>query len=168
MRAVKDWTPPSTAGDDLDAAIVQWVRERHHLLIGERTAEEIKLSVGCARPPREPRAVQVTGRDLREGIPREVTISSKEVCNALQAPLRRIVEAIQQTLSTTPPELAADIFDHGMVLCGGGSHLQDLTGWLEQATGLRATIATDPHRCVAIGAGKLQEDAALLKRAALA
>jgi rod shape-determining protein MreB len=156
-----------TAGDDLDAAIAQWVRERHQLLIGERTAEEIKLAVGCAVTPREPRAVQVTGRDLREGIPREVTITSRDVCAALQAPLLRIVEAIQQTLSTTLPELAADIYEHGMVLCGGGSQLPELETFLHQATGLRIITATDPHRCVVIGAGRLLEDEALLKRAAL-
>jgi rod shape-determining protein MreB len=156
-----------TAGDDLDAAIAQWVRERHQLLIGDRTAEEIKLAVGCAMPPREPRAVQVTGRDLREGIPREVTISSRDVCTALQSPLKRIVEAIQQTLTTTQPELAADVYDHGLVLCGGGARLPDLEQYLQQATGLRVNIAQDPHRCVALGAGKLLESPELLSRAAL-
>jgi rod shape-determining protein MreB len=156
-----------TAGDDLDDAIVQWVRERHHLLIGERTAEEIKLAVGCAISPREPRAVQVTGRDLREGIPREITISSRDVSTAIQAPLARIVEAIQKTLSTTLPELAADIYEHGMVLCGGSAQLPELEAYLTKATGLRTTIATDPHRCVVMGAGMLLEDEALLKRAAL-
>ena len=160
-------TAVPTAGDDLDAAIVQWVRERHQLLIGERTAEEIKIGVGCAVSPREVRAVQVTGRDLREGIPREITVSSRDVCAALQTPLTRIVDAIQQTLSSTPPELAADIYEHGMVLCGGGARLSYLEDFLSKATGLRTTIATDPHRCVAIGAGMLLEDEALLKRAAL-
>ncbi len=153
------------AGDDLDAAIVQWVREKHNLLIGGRTAEEIKLGVGSALPPTEARTVQVTGRDLREGIPRGITLTGAEVSEAIQPPLKQIRAALQQALSKTPPELAADIFDHGIVLCGGGALLPGLDRYLGEESGLMVTIASDPRRCVVLGAGKLLEDADLLARA---
>lgn len=160
-------TTLTLAGDDIDAAIAQWVREKHNLLIGERTAEEIKLAIGCARPPSERRAIQITGRDLREGIPREITLTSDEISEAVQPPLKRIIEAIQQTLSRTPPELAADIHEHGMILCGGTALLPDLNRMLSDISGLPVIVAADPIRCVALGAGRLLTTDNLLERASI-
>ena len=160
-------TTLTLAGDDIDAAIAQWVREKHNLLVGERTAEEIKLAVGCARPPSERRAIQITGRDLREGIPREIGLTSDEICTAIQPPLKRILDAIQQTLSRTAPELAADILEHGLVLCGGTALLPDLDRLLSEATGLPVVVAADPLRCVALGAGRLLTTPDLLDRASI-
>ena len=149
------------------AAMAQWVRDKHDLLIGERTAEEIKLAVGCARPPEQRRIIQITGRDLREGIPREINLTSNEISEAIQPPLKRIMDIIQQTLARTGPELAADIFEHGMILCGGTSKLPELDRLLAETTGLPVLVAKDPLRCVAIGAGRMLDEPDLLERAAL-
>lgn len=155
------------AGDDLDAAISGWLRAHHNLLVGERTAEHIKLSVGCARTPQEPLTVEVTGRDLQSGIPREIQISNQEITPVIATPLEKIYQAIQHTLRQTPPELAADIYDHGIVLCGGTAKLPALDQVLRERTGLPVVIAPDPERCVTMGILRLIEDPALLERAIL-
>lgn len=167
LGGVATSTTLTLAGDDIDAAIAQWVRDKHNLLIGERTAEEIKLAVGCARPPEQRRIIQITGRDLREGIPREINLTSNEISEAIQPPLKRIMDIIQQTLARTGPELAADIFEHGMILCGGTSKLPELDRLLAETTGLPVLVAKDPLRCVAIGAGRMLDEPDLLERAAL-
>ncbi len=152
------------AGDAMDKAIADWIRRRHNVLVGERTAEEVKLRVGCVQLPDEPRRVQVRGRDLSTGIPREVTLESADACEALAEPAEQILEAIRATLERTPPELAADIVDQGMVLCGGASMLPGLAAMIRDATELPVVLAEDPRRCAVLGAGQLLEDPETLAR----
>lgn len=152
------------AGDSLDRAIAEWVRRRHNVLIGERTAEEIKLKVGCAIVPDQLRQIQVKGRDLATGIPREITVDSADACEAMADPLASIIEALRSTLERTPPELAADIVDQGMVLCGGTALLPGLPELLRDQTGLPVVLAEDPRRCTVLGAGRLLDDPETLHR----
>ena len=152
------------AGDALDRAISEWVRKRHNVLIGERTAEEVKCRVGCAVLPDEVKRVSVRGRDLGTGIPREISVDSADACEALQEPLGQILEALRQTLGSTPPELSADIVDQGLVLCGGTALLPGLSTLIRDQTDLPVVIAEDPRRCAVLGAGHLLEDAEMLSR----
>jgi rod shape-determining protein MreB len=154
------------AGNKMDEAVTAWVRREHNLLIGERTAEEIKIRVGCAWPLDEAKAMDVKGRDLARGIPRTVTVSSEEVRQALAEPLRDIVEAVKNTLERTPPELAADIIDRGIVLAGGGALLPGLDTLLQEETHLPIIRANDPLTCVAVGSGAALESLDLLARVA--
>jgi len=157
----------TTGGNAIDRAIVDWIKTEHQVLVGARTAEELKMFIGSAIKPSEVRETQVTGRDINEGIPREVTISNSDVYEAIQIPLQTIVGCIQQALSKTPPELAADIHDHGILLCGGGSLLVGMAEYLRQVTKLPILVPEDPRRCIAAGANQLLTDATLLKRARL-
>ncbi len=155
------------AGDQMDEAIASWVKRRYNCLIGERTAEEIKLAVGCASPTREIRTIHVKGRDIGSGVPRQFELTSDDAAEALQDCVAQIIEAVRSTLEQTPPELAADIIDQGLVLAGGGSLLTNLDEVLRDATGLPVVLAEDPLRCVALGAGETLENAELLRRLAL-
>ncbi|MGI8614852.1 MAG: rod shape-determining protein, partial [Nocardioidaceae bacterium] len=147
-----------TAGDDLEAAIISWFKKEHSLMLGERTAEEIKSELGSAFPlPDEPEA-EVRGRDLISGLPRTVVVSSAEVRQALEEPLHAIVDAVRATLDKTPPELAGDIMDRGLVLTGGGALLRGLDERLRHETGMPVHIADDPLHSVALGAGKCVEE----------
>jgi rod shape-determining protein MreB len=155
------------AGDQMDEAIAAWVRRRHGCLIGERTAEDVKLAVGCAAAPAQARSVRVRGRDLTTGGAKEFEISGEECAEALEDCVAQIVEAVRLTLEKTPPELAADIIDQGLVLAGGGGLLGGLDDVLRDATGLPVVLAEEPLRCVALGAGAILESPELLKRVAL-
>ncbi|CAN5592895.1 MAG: rod shape-determining protein [Nocardioidaceae bacterium] len=147
-----------TAGDDLDAAIISWFKKEYSLMLGERTAEEVKVELGSAFPlPEEPRA-EVRGRDLVSGLPRTVTVSSAEVRQALEEPLHAILDAVRVTLDKTPPELAGDIMDRGLVLTGGGALLRGLDERLRHETGMPVHVADDPLHSVAMGAGKCVEE----------
>ncbi len=147
-----------TAGDDLDAAIVSWMKKEYSLMLGERTAEEVKITLGSAFPlAREPQA-EVRGRDLVSGLPRSVPVSSAEVRQALEEPLHDIVDAVRTTLDRTPPELAGDIMDRGLVLTGGGALLRGLDERLRHETGMPVHVAEDPLHSVAIGAGRCVEE----------
>lgn len=147
-----------TAGDDLDAAIVAWMKKEHSLILGERTAEELKMSIGSAFPlPVEPEA-DVRGRDMVTGLPRTVTVSSTELRQALEEPLHAIIEAVRATLDQTPPELAGDIMDRGIVLTGGGALLRGLDERLRHETSMPVHVADDPLASVAFGAGKCVEE----------
>ena len=147
-----------TAGDDLDAAIVSWMKKEYSLMLGERTAEEVKIALGSAFPlAREPQA-EVRGRDLVSGLPRSVPVSSAEVRQALEEPLHDIVDAVRTTLDRTPPELAGDIMDRGLVLTGGGALLRGLDERLRHETGMPVHVAEDPLHSVAIGAGRCVEE----------
>ncbi|MFM7200503.1 MAG: rod shape-determining protein [Myxococcota bacterium] len=152
------------AGDKMDEAIINFVRRKFNLLIGERTAEQIKIQVGCAYPLDEPREMDVKGRDLIAGIPKTITISSEDVREALQEPTNAIVESVKVTLERTPPELAADIMDKGIVLAGGGGQLTNLEVVLREETGLPVVVAKDPLYCVCMGSGKALESLDLFKR----
>jgi len=155
------------AGDRIDNSIVQYMKRKYSLLIGERTAEVIKTTVGCAYPDTEIKTVDVKGRDLISGIPKIVEISSEEVMEALSEPLGVILGAIRDTLENAPSELAGDIVDRGIVLAGGGALLKNLDVLLREETGLPITIADDPLSVVARGAGKALDEMETLKEIAI-
>ena len=148
-----------TAGDDFDEAIISYIRKRHNLLIGERTAEEIKLSIGSAVEfdGDETTSMEIKGRNLIDGLPKNIIITAKEIRDALFEQLSKIVDAVKQTLESTPPELAADIIDKGITLTGGGALLPDIDMLISRATAIPVNIASDPLDCVAKGISKRLE-----------
>ena len=146
------------AGDEMDEAIVHYLRRNFNLLIGERTAEEVKIKIGSAFPLEEEETMEVKGRDLLEGIPKTIKLSSEQVREALAETVKAIIDAVKQALEQTPPELASDILDRGIILTGGGALLKGLDQRLRQVTKLPAIVAEDPLRCVARGTGKVLED----------
>lgn len=147
-------------GDKMDEAIISYMRRHHNLLIGETTAERIKKEIGTARAPvdGEGLVIDIKGRDLMQGVPREVRMSERQAADALAETVSQIVEAIKVALEATPPELAADIVDKGIVLTGGGSLLANLDQVLRDETGLPVSIADDPLSCVALGTGRVLEN----------
>ncbi len=145
------------AGDDFDDAIVRYMRKKHNLLIGERTAEDIKIRIGSAFPRPESVSVDVRGRNLVTGLPKTITVTSEETEEALKDTTAQIVEAVHSVLEKTPPELAADIADRGIVLTGGGSLLYGLEELIESKTGITTMTAEEPMTAVAIGTGKYVE-----------
>ncbi len=145
------------AGDDFDEAIVRYMRKKHNLLIGERTAEDLKIKIGTAFKQPEVDYLEVRGRNLVTGLPRTVKVSSEETEEALRETTAQIVEAIHSVLERTPPELAADIADRGIVLTGGGSLLRGLEDLIAYKTGINTVTAEDPMTAVAIGTGKYVE-----------
>ena len=154
-----------TAGDDLDAAIITWMKKEYSLMLGERTAEEIKVALGSAFPlPDEPEA-EIRGRDMISGLPRNVVVSSAEVRQALEEPLHSIVDSVRTTLDKTPPELAGDIMDRGITLAGGGSLLQGFDERLRAECQMPAQLADSPLTCVAVGSGRSLEEFETIHRA---
>ena len=145
------------AGDDFDEAIVRWMRKKHNLLVGERTAEDLKIKIGTVYDIGEETFQDVRGRDLVTGLPKTITVSSKETEEALREPVNQIVETIHSVLEKTPPELAADIADRGIVLTGGGSLLRGLEELIYSRTGINTITAEDPMTAVAVGTGKYVE-----------
>ncbi|MCQ2401587.1 MAG: rod shape-determining protein [Lachnospiraceae bacterium] len=146
-----------TAGDDFDEAIVRFMRKKHNLLIGERTAEDIKVGVGCVYKRPENLVMEVRGRNLVTGLPKTVQVTSDETMDALTEPAMQIVNVVHSVLERTPPELAADIFERGIVLTGGGALLYGLDQLIEEKTGINTFVADDPLSAVAIGTGKFIE-----------
>jgi rod shape-determining protein MreB len=155
------------AGGDMDEAIIQHVKRRHNLLIGEPTAERIKREVGSAVPLEKPLRVEVKGRHLSEGVPRTVTITDAEIREALSEPIRAIVKAIREALECVPPELCGDIYERGVVLTGGVALLRKLDEHLRNETGLPVLVAEEPLATVVVGAGKLLTDRGLLSKVAV-
>ncbi len=149
------------AGDTLDAAIVQYLKKKYNLLVGERTAEEIKIKIGSAAPYEGEGKMEVKGRNLLDGLPKTVTVTSEEVREALDDPVSQILDAIKATLEKTPPELSADIIDHGITLTGGGALLRGLDKRIAEETGMPVIVADAPLDCVADGAGIYLESEAL-------
>ena len=145
------------AGDDFDEAIVRYMRKKHNLLIGERTAEDVKIKVGTCYPLPEPETMDVRGRNLVTGLPKMIEVSSEEMEEALREPTSNIVEAVHSVLEKTPPELAADVADRGIILTGGGALLRGLEQLMEDRTGINTMTAEDPMTCVAVGTGKYVE-----------
>jgi len=145
------------AGDELDMAIVEYLKKNYNLMIGERTAEDIKIKIGSAYPLEEELSLEVRGRDLVAGLPKMVTITSEEVRDAIAEPVRAIVDVAKIALERTPPELAADLIDRGIVLAGGGSLLKGLDRMISEETGLPVHVADDPVTAVALGTGKILE-----------
>src|SRR3989337_562203 len=156
------------AGDEMDEAIVQYIKKNYNLLVGERRAEEIKIKLGSAYPMGGERAtMEVKGRDLIDGIPKTIVVTDEEIREALREPVMAIVDTVRTCLERTPPELAADIVDKGIVLVGGGALLRGLDLLLRQETDLPITVGDDPLSCVALGTGKVLDELELLKKVAI-
>ena len=152
-------------GDEMDSSIVQYIKRQYNLMIGERTAEEIKITIGSAIvTPDVDREMDIRGRDLVSGLPKTLSIRASEVRDALNEPIYKIVDAVKGTLEKTPPELAADVMDHGIMMTGGGALLTNLDKLLSHETGMPVLIAEDPLSCVGEGTGKSLENIELLKR----
>jgi len=147
-------------GDKFDEALISYMRRTHNLLIGESTAERIKKEIGIACKPQGTSGtkIQVRGRDLVNGVPKEITITQAQVAEALSDAIRQIVEGVKVALEQTPPELAADIVEKGIVMTGGGSLLQEIDTVLREATGLPVSVIEDPLTCVAYGTGRCLEE----------
>lgn len=146
------------AGDEFDSSIAAYIKKKYNLLIGERTAENIKIGIGSAYPMDEEASMEIKGRNLLNGLPENITIMSSEIREALAEPLSHVIEAIKTTLEKTPPELAADIIDQGITLAGGGALLRGLDRLINKETGMPVNIADSPLDCVAEGTGKVLED----------
>ena len=151
-------TSVKIAGDKFDEAIVKYMRKNHKLYIGERTAEELKLTIGTAFPREETVTKECRGRDLVTGLPKSVDVTSEEMMDALEEPLYAITEAVHNVLERTPPELAADISNSGIIITGGGALLYGIDKRIEERTGIKVIIAEDPKSCVAIGTGKALDE----------
>ena len=162
LRGLAYTTSVRVGGDKMDEAIVSFVRRHHNLLIGEATAERIKKQFGVAQPPEDGvgETIHIKGRDLVNGVPKEISINQGQIADALAEPISTIVEGVRIALENTAPELAADIVDQGIVLTGGGALLKGLDDELRDETGLPVTIAEDPLTCVAIGTGRAMADPA--------
>lgn len=160
LRGLAYTTSVRVGGDKMDEAIASYVRRNHNLLIGESTAERIKQEVGVAKMPADGKGqtIHIKGRDLVNGVPKEIAITQAQIAEALNEPVSQIVEGVRIALENTAPELAADIVDQGIVLTGGGALLSGLDEVLREATGLPVTVADDPLTCVALGTGRALED----------
>ena len=152
------------AGNEMDDAIIQYIKRKYNLLIGERTAEQIKMEIGSAFPLDEEMTMEIKGRDLVEGVPKTLVVSDEEIREALSETVAPIVEAVRVALERTPPELSADIMDKGIIIAGGGSMLKNLDRRLREETGLPVTLAEDPLACVALGTGQMLTDFNLLRK----
>ncbi len=146
------------AGDEMDDCIVQHFRRKHNLIIGESTAEEVKIQIGSVFPLKEEKTMEVKGRDQSKGLPRTILVTSEEIRQALMEPIQLIIDVVKQVLEETPPELSSDLVDRGMVIAGGGSLLRGLPELLRQETELPVHRAADPLSCVALGCGKYLEE----------
>ena len=142
------------AGDNFDESITKYVRKKHNMMIGERTAEELKVNIGCAYPLEEEQFLEVKGRNLVSGLPMNVVVSSNDMLEALKEPVQEILEAVHYVLEKTPPELAADISNQGIILTGGGALLKGLPEIIQERTGINVRVAENTIECVAIGTGK--------------
>jgi rod shape-determining protein MreB len=155
------------AGNEMDDAVIQYLKRKYNLLIGERTAEFIKWEIGSAYPLKEPLKMEIKGRDLVEGVPKNLLVTDEEIREALAEPVSTIVDAVRQALERTPPELSADIMDRGIVLSGGGALLRNLDQRLRDETGLPVVLAEDPLASVVLGAGRVLEDISLLRKVSI-
>ncbi|MBW8878279.1 MAG: rod shape-determining protein [Acidobacteria bacterium] len=155
------------AGNEMDVGIIQYLKRKYNLLIGERTAEAIKIQLGSAYPLKEELKMDIKGRDLVEGVPKTLSISDEEIREALAEPVATIVEAVRMALERTPPELSADIMDKGIVLSGGGALLRNLDQRLRDETGLPVVLAEDPLASVVLGTGKVLSDIDLLRKVSI-
>lgn len=151
-------------GDELDEAIVSYIKKEYSLMIGERTAEEVKITIGSANVKAKESKMNIRGRDLISGLPKTIVVTSKEIYEAMKEPIYNIVDAIKSTLEKTPPELAADIMEQGIMLTGGGALLDGIDLLIKSETGMPVHIAENPLDCVAIGTGKALESIEVLKK----
>ena len=158
-------TSIKVAGDKFDEYIVKYIKKKHNVIIGERTAEELKVGIGCVYPRIQDMEMDVRGRDLGTGLPKSITIFSSEIMEALEEPAMMIVDAVHSVLEKTPPELAADISDKGIYMTGGGCLIDGLDKLLQEKIGLNVMIAEDAISCVAIGTGKALDSLDSMDRA---
>ena len=147
-------TSLKVAGDKFDEAIVKYIKRKHNVAIGERTAEDIKINIGCVYPKIQDVDMEIRGRDLSSGLPKNLTVYSSEIMEALQEPAQAIIDAVHSVLERTPPELAADISNRGIYMTGGGCLIDGLDKLLSEMTGINVMIADDAISCVALGTGK--------------
>ena len=164
LGGIVNWGSIRTAGDKIDQAIANYIKEKHNLAIGEQTAEEIKINIGTALPEKEEKVSQIRGRDLILGLPKTVKISSNEICVAIEDVLMEIIQTIKQVLRETPPELSADIIDGGIVLSGGGALLRNFDQLIERSIGVPCFVADEPLLCVAKGTGIVAENLDVYKK----
>jgi rod shape-determining protein MreB len=156
-----------TAGNEMDEAIIQYLKKKYNLLVGERTAELVKMQIGSAYPLDEPLTMEIKGRDLREGIPRTIVVDDQEIREAIEEVVTAIISAVRIALERTPPELSADIIDRGIILTGGGALLKNLDKRVREETQLPVFLTEDPLTTVVLGAGKMLDDVELVKKIAL-
>jgi len=164
MNDIVVWSAVRIGGNRTDEAIINYVRKKYNLLIGEQTAEEIKIRIGSALPLPEEMTMEVRGRDQVAGLPKTIVITSGEVTEAITEPLSAIVGTVRATLEKTPPELAADIIDRGMVLTGGGALLRNIDKLLTKETGVPCYVSENPIAAVALGAGRALENYEIMRR----
>ena len=155
------------AGDKLDAAVAEFIKEKYNLAIGEQTAEDVKIKIGTALPEKEPKYMEIRGRDLILGLPKNIKISSNEICYAIAEPLKEIIQCIKNVLRETPPELSADIMDKGMVIAGGGGCLRNIAALVSQSTGVPCFVADDALACVAKGTGAVLDNLEVYKKSVM-
>ena len=164
MYDIVVWSSVRVGGNRLDESITSYIRKKYNLLIGDQTAEEIKIAIGSALPLEEERRMEVRGRDQVNGLPKTIEITSAEVTEAMAEPLQAIVSTVRATLEKAPPELAADIIDRGMVITGGGAQLRNISRLFTAETGVPAYVAENPMACVALGAGQALENYEIMRR----
>lgn len=152
------------AGDEIDSYIINYIKKEYNLAIGERTSEEIKINIGCAYPKPEEETLDIRGRDLINGLPKTITITSTEILDAISEPITAIIDCIKQTLEATPPELAADIMEFGITLTGGGALLSGLDELISKETGMPVHVAEEPLNCVVLGTGTVLEHIETLRK----
>jgi rod shape-determining protein MreB len=164
MNDIVVWSSVRVGGNRIDQAIISYIRKKYNLIIGEQTAEELKIQIGSAIPLEDELTMDVRGRDQVTGLPKTISVTSKEVTEAIRDPLAAILGAVRQTLEKTPPELASDIIDRGMVLTGGGAQLRNVDQLLTQEMGVPCFVAENPIACVSIGAGRALENIDVMRR----
>ncbi len=167
LGSIVSWASLRVAGNKFDAAIIDFVKKKHGLAIGEQTAERIKIEIGAALPQKERREANVRGRDIESGLPRSIVMNSNEVAESLSDLLEEIGETIQSVFSNTPPELASDIIEKGIIVSGGGAMLSGIDDFITKVTGVNAYIAEDPQYCVAKGTGIISDHLDIYKRAVM-
>lgn len=164
LGGIVNWGSVRMAGDKIDEAIANYIKEKHNLAIGEQTAEEIKINIGTALPEKEEKTIQIRGRDLILGLPKTVKISSNEVCVAISDVLTEIIQTVKQVLRETPPELSADVINSGIVLSGGGALLRNFDQLIEMSIGVPCFVADEALLCVARGTGVVAENLDIYKK----
>lgn len=167
LGGIVAWASVRIGGNKLDEAIAEHLRKKYNLAVGERTAEEIKIAIGSALPQKQEQTFETRGRDLITGLPKNITVKSNEITEAMADNLREIIQAVKEVLHNTPPELSADVMDKGMVLSGGGALLKNLDELIAQATGVPCYVAEEPLLCVAKGAGIALDHLEIYKRSVM-
>ena len=164
LGGIVSWASVRVAGNKMDAAITDYVKRKYNLAIGERTAEEVKIKIGSALPTKNKEELEIRGIDLTEGLPKNISINSNEIAEAISSPLKDIIQAVKTVLSETPPELAADVMERGMIISGGGALLNNINDLVTKMTGVPSYIADEPLYCVAKGTGVILDNLELYKK----